>query len=183
MVTVLLFLAVSAWLALRFNGIAFLSGIGSNTGRHYLDPIEVDQGSIPPDASYAVQFVIAGTSLSTLIAISFGVGAAIFPLKVVAPKPRIRLALRAGAGRTSTAASAVKPLWEHRSYRAGPHPCDRSGSLGAALVRGCIAADRAGGHRRRITPPERAVPTAGAVQFVTLRQCRSAAWKLRSNPG
>jgi len=141
MVTVLLFLAVSAWLALRFNGIAFLISVGSNTAATTSIQIEVNEGAIPPDASYAVQFVIAATSQTTLIAIFFGVGAGIFPLEVVSPKPRTRLALRAGGGRG---------LHCGRPCRRSPRANYATGACGASRRRGAICPAVSTGCRRAV---------------------------------
>ena len=94
---VALFLAIYAWPAIRFNGIGFVFGNIWNLGNLYADPIERDGVSLLPGAHYGILFLIAGTLLSTLIAmavaIPVGIGAAIFLAEAVPPKPRLWLSL------------------------------------------------------------------------------------------
>jgi len=95
MVAVLLFLAIYAWPAIRFNGISFLFQMHWNIGNQYADPIEVAGVSILPGASYGILFLIVGTLLSTLIAmliaLPVGIGAAIFLAEAVPPGLRLWL--------------------------------------------------------------------------------------------
>jgi phosphate transport system permease protein len=95
MVAVLLFLIIYSWPAITFNGIGFIGGMSWNLGSMYADPVTVDGVSILPGASYGILFLIAGTLLTTLIAlliaIPVGVGAAIFLAEAVPPGPRLWL--------------------------------------------------------------------------------------------
>ncbi len=95
MVAVLLFLAIYAWPAIRFNGVSFLFHMDWNIGNQYADPIEVAGVSILPGASYGILFLIVGTLLTTLIAlliaVPVGIGAAIFLAEAVPPGPRLWL--------------------------------------------------------------------------------------------
>lgn len=95
MVAVLLFLAIYAWPAIRFNGLSFLVNMDWNIGNQYADPIDLAGVSILPGASYGILFLIVGTLLTTLIAmviaVPVGVGAAIFLAEAVPPAPRFWL--------------------------------------------------------------------------------------------
>jgi len=95
MVAVLLFLAIYAWPAIRFNGVSFLFDMNWNIGNQYADPIEVAGISILPGASYGILSLIVGTLLSTLIAmliaVPVGIGAAIFLAEAIPPGPRLWL--------------------------------------------------------------------------------------------
>lgn len=79
---IVLFLTVYAWPALRLNGLVFLVHNGWNLGSLYGNPVTVGGQQILPGAQYGILFLIVGTLLSTLIAISIavpvGVGAAVF---------------------------------------------------------------------------------------------------------
>jgi phosphate transport system permease protein len=90
LVAIVVFLAVYAWPAARLNGLGFLAHNSWNLGSLYSDPIWVDGRQILPGAQYGILFLIVGTLLSTLIAISIavpaGVGAAVF-LAEGAPAP------------------------------------------------------------------------------------------------
>jgi phosphate transport system permease protein len=95
MVIILLFLAIYAWPAIRFNGLSFLVKMNWNIGNQYADPIEVAGISILPGASYGILFLMVGTLLSTLIAmviaVPVGIGAAIFLAEAVPAQPRLWL--------------------------------------------------------------------------------------------
>jgi len=97
MVATLLFLTIYAWPAIVFNGVHFITGMSWNLGSLYADPIEVAGVSILPGANYGILFLIAGTLLTTLIAlliaVPVGVGAAIFLAEAVPPKPRLWLSI------------------------------------------------------------------------------------------
>lgn len=92
---IVLFLAIYAWPAIRFNGFAFLiSGMWS-LGNLYGNPVMRAGVEIMPGAHYGILFLIAGTLLSTLIAlliaIPVGVGAAVFLAEAVPGRLRIPL--------------------------------------------------------------------------------------------
>lgn len=97
MVALLLFLALYAWPAITFNGVHFITSMSWNLGSLYADPVEVNGVSILPGANYGILFLIAGTLLSTaialLIAVPVGIGAAIFLAEAVPPRPRLWLSL------------------------------------------------------------------------------------------
>lgn len=82
LILILVFLGVYAWPAIRFNGFAFLFKNDWNLGNMYANPIVRHGMQIMPGAAYGILFLIAGTLLSTLIAViiavPFGVGSAIF---------------------------------------------------------------------------------------------------------
>jgi len=82
LIVIVVFLAIYAWPAVEFNGFHFLSQNNWNLGNLYADPITSHGRQILPGANYGILFLIAGTLLSTLIAIAiaipFGVGAAMF---------------------------------------------------------------------------------------------------------
>ncbi|MGC9193852.1 MAG: phosphate ABC transporter permease subunit PstC [Syntrophobacteraceae bacterium] len=82
LVAIVIFLTVYAWPALRLNGLGFLVHNSWNLGSLYGNPVSVDGQQILPGAQYGILFLIVGTLLSTLIAISIavpvGVGAAVF---------------------------------------------------------------------------------------------------------
>ena len=82
LVLIAVFLALYAWPAVRLNGLGFLIRNSWNLGNLYGNPITVHGQQILPGAQYGILFLIAGTVLSTAlalaIAIPFGVGAAMF---------------------------------------------------------------------------------------------------------
>lgn len=92
---IVVFLAVYAWPAIRFNGFAFLTGGVWNLGNLYGNPVTRAGVEIMPGAHYGILFLIAGTLLSTLIAlliaIPVGVGAAVFLAEAVPGRLRIPL--------------------------------------------------------------------------------------------
>jgi phosphate transport system permease protein len=82
LVVIVVFLAVYSWPAIRMNGAGFFRRDTWNLGNLYSDPIVRNGQQVLPGASYGILFLIAGTLLSTLIAVGLavplGVGAAIF---------------------------------------------------------------------------------------------------------
>lgn len=76
------FLVIYAWPAIRFNGWGFALRDEWNLGNLYSDPVTVHGVSVLPGAQYGILFLIAGTFLSSaialIVAIPLGVGAAIF---------------------------------------------------------------------------------------------------------
>ncbi len=82
LIVMVAFLGIYAWPAIRFNGWHFLTQNNWNLGNLYANPITIRGQQILPAAHYGILFLIAGTLLSTAIAISLavpvGVGAAIF---------------------------------------------------------------------------------------------------------
>ena len=92
LIAVLLFLAVYSWPAVRFNGIGFVTSTSWNLGNTYGSPILRNGVQVLPGAHYGILFLIAGTLLSTvialLIAVPVGVGAAIFLAEAVPGRMR-----------------------------------------------------------------------------------------------
>ena len=92
LLVIVAFLAIYAWPAVRLNGVGFLIGSSWNLGSLYGNPIVAHGQEILPGAHYAILFLIVGTLLSTLIAlllaVPFGVGAAIFLAEGVPPAMR-----------------------------------------------------------------------------------------------
>jgi phosphate transport system permease protein len=89
---IIIFLVVYAWPAIRFNGFRFLVRNSWNLGSLYGDPVTVRGQLILPGAHYGILFLIAGTLLTTLIALALavpvGVGAAVFLAEGVPPLMR-----------------------------------------------------------------------------------------------
>jgi phosphate transport system permease protein len=87
LVLVVSFLAIYAWPAIRFNGLAFIVSDNWNLGNLYADPVTVAGTAIQPGAHYGILFLVVGTLTSTLIAlliaVPIGVGAAIFLAEAV----------------------------------------------------------------------------------------------------
>ena len=92
LIAVLLFLAVYSWPAVRFNGLGFVTSTSWNLGNTYGSPILRNGVQVLPGAHYGILFLIAGTLLSTvialLIAVPVGVGAAIFLAEAVPGRMR-----------------------------------------------------------------------------------------------
>lgn len=82
LLAIVAFLWVYAWPAIKLNGLHFLVDNNWNLGNMYGDPITRNGQQIMPGAEYGILFLIAGTLLSTLIAVvialPFGVGSAMF---------------------------------------------------------------------------------------------------------
>jgi phosphate transport system permease protein len=89
---VVLFLAIYSWPAIHFNGVGFLAQDSWNLGSLYGSPVDVGGTQILPGAQYGIFFLIAGTVLTTLIAmmiaVPVGVGAAVFLAEAVPGKLR-----------------------------------------------------------------------------------------------
>ena len=89
LISIVLFLLIYAWPAVRFNGLHFLTRNNWNLGSLYGNPITVRGRQVLPGAHYGILFLIAGTLLSTLIALAIavpvGVGAALFLAEGVPP--------------------------------------------------------------------------------------------------
>jgi phosphate transport system permease protein len=92
-VAILLFLTIYALPAIRFNGLGFVGQNTWNLGSLYADPVTINGVARLPGAEYGILFLIAGTLLSTLIAmliaIPVGVGAALFLAEAMPPGPRL----------------------------------------------------------------------------------------------
>ena len=92
LVVIVAFLGIYSWPAVRLNGFAFLFENSWNLGRLYSNPITVHGQQILPGAHYGILFLIAGTLLSTaialIIAVPVGVGAAIFLAEGMPPLMR-----------------------------------------------------------------------------------------------
>jgi len=89
LIVIVVFLAIYAWPAVRLNGLAFLTRNNWDLGSLYGNPITVRGQQILPGAEYGILFLIVGTLLSTgiaiLIAVPFGVAAAMFLAEGVPP--------------------------------------------------------------------------------------------------
>jgi phosphate transport system permease protein len=92
LIVIVIFLALYAQPAIRLNGFSFLTENSWNLGSLYANPITVHGQQILPGAHYGILFLIAGTLLSTLIAlliaVPVGVGAAMFLAEGVPPLAR-----------------------------------------------------------------------------------------------
>lgn len=86
------FLVVYSWPAVRFNGLGFITQNGWSLGRQYGTPVMVHGQMVLPGAHYGILFLIAGTLLSTAIALAIaiplGVGAAMFLAEAVSAAAR-----------------------------------------------------------------------------------------------
>ncbi len=86
------FLADYAWPAVKLNGWHFLVRNSWDLGNTYADPIMKNGQQILPGAHYGILFLIAGTVLSTAIAVAIavplGVGSAMFLAEGVPGKAR-----------------------------------------------------------------------------------------------
>ena len=84
---IVLFLALSSWPAIHFNGWGFVVRDTWNLGNLYANPIMRHGFQVQPGATYGILFLIAGTLLSTFLALLFavpvGIGAAIFLAEAV----------------------------------------------------------------------------------------------------
>ena len=87
-----LFLAIYAWPAIVVNGAGFVVRDTWNLGNLYADPITRGGAQVLPGAHYGILFLIAGTLLSSLIAmlvaVPVGVGAAVFLADALPPALR-----------------------------------------------------------------------------------------------
>jgi len=94
-VAIVLFLAVYAWPAIRFNGFGFIASNSWNLGSLYAEPVSQGGAMILPGAQYGILFLIVGTLLSTaiamLIAVPVGVGAAVFLAEALPGRARLWL--------------------------------------------------------------------------------------------
>ncbi|MGH7066407.1 MAG: phosphate ABC transporter permease subunit PstC [Acetobacteraceae bacterium] len=97
LLAVVLFLAVYAWPAIRFNGADFLVGRTWNLGNLYADPVKVGGALVAPGAEYGILFLIVGTlassALALLIAVPVSIGVAILLAEGVPPRGRAVLSL------------------------------------------------------------------------------------------
>ncbi len=121
--SVVLFLLLYSFPAILFNGIAFVSGINWNLGDLYGDPVVTRGITVPPGASYGILVFVAGTLLSSfiaiLIAVPLSIGAAISLAEAVprlerhAPKwiPTLRPALSMLVELVAVVPSVVFGLW------------------------------------------------------------------------
>ena len=82
LIAIVVFLAIYAWPAVRLNGFDFVTRNNWNLGNLYAEPIVRAGQQVLPGAQYGILFLIAGTLLSTaiavIIAVPFGVGSAMF---------------------------------------------------------------------------------------------------------
>ena len=79
---VFIFLARYSWPAVHFNGLHFLVGKTWSLGNLYADPIVVRGFEVPPAARYGVLVFVAGTLLTSglalLLAVPVAIGVAVF---------------------------------------------------------------------------------------------------------
>jgi len=73
LVAIVAFLAVYSYPAIRFNGWGFITGNSWNLGSQYGEPITVRGQQVLPGAHFGILFLIAGTLLSTAIALILAV--------------------------------------------------------------------------------------------------------------
>lgn len=110
---VLVFLAAYSWPAIRFNGFHFLVGKTWSLGNLYADPVQSHGMMVPRGAHYGVLVFIAGTILSSvvalLIAVPISLGVAIF-LSEGAPR-RLRPMLSFVVELLAGVPSVVYGLW------------------------------------------------------------------------
>jgi phosphate transport system permease protein len=89
LIAIVAFLCIYAWPAIKLNGFRFLLDNHWDLGNMYGNPITSNGQQIMPGAEYGILFLIAGTLLSTfiavLIALPFGVGSAMFLAEGVPP--------------------------------------------------------------------------------------------------
>lgn len=89
LIMIVVFLWDYAWPAMKLNGFHFLVSNNWNLGNLYGDPIIRNGQQIMPGAEFGILFLIAGTLLSTLIAVliavPFGVGSAMFLAEGIPP--------------------------------------------------------------------------------------------------
>ena len=94
---VMLFLLVYAWPAIVLNGFGFLAGSEWNLGNTYGSPVVENGVAVLPGAHYSILFLIGGTLLTTIIAMTIavpvGIGAAIFLAEAVPGWARLWLSL------------------------------------------------------------------------------------------
>ncbi|GAB0115335.1 phosphate ABC transporter permease subunit PstC [Acidisoma sp. C75] len=95
--SVLIFLLVYAWPAIKFNGIGFLLNQTWDIGNLYADPVEINGVLAPVGASYGALVFIAGTLASSfialLVAVPVSLGIAIFLSEGVFPALRTPFAI------------------------------------------------------------------------------------------
>ncbi len=110
---VILFLLIYSAPAIGFNGLGFVTGITWNLGDLYSDPVVTRGFTVPGGASYGILVFVAGTLLSSfiaiLIAVPLSVGAAIFLAEAV--PHRIRPALSLLVELVAVVPSVVFGLW------------------------------------------------------------------------
>ncbi|GAB0116915.1 phosphate transport system permease protein PstC 1 [Acidisoma sp. 7E03] len=94
---VLLFLLVYAWPAIKFNGIGFLLTKTWDIGNLYADPVETHGVLAPVGATYGCLVFIAGTLLSSfialLVAVPISLGISVFLAEGVKPVFRTPFAI------------------------------------------------------------------------------------------
>ncbi|OBS08156.1 phosphate ABC transporter permease subunit PstC [Acidihalobacter prosperus] len=87
LLAIITFLVLYAWPAIQFNGGGFLIHNDWNLGSMYANPVTIDGQQVLPGANYGILFLIAGTLLSSLVAIvlalPLGVLSAIFLAEAV----------------------------------------------------------------------------------------------------
>ncbi|MDE2089395.1 MAG: phosphate ABC transporter permease subunit PstC [Gammaproteobacteria bacterium] len=113
LLAILIFLTAYSWPAIGFNGLHFLFGKIWDLGNLYTDPVTAHGYTIPIGARYGILVFIAGTLLTSLIALLLAVpvslGVAIFLAEGVPPllRPVLSLIVELLAG----VPSVVYGLW------------------------------------------------------------------------
>jgi phosphate transport system permease protein len=94
---VVLFLAIYAWPAIQFNGPGFVARDVWNIGNLYANSVMRGGTLVQPGATYGILFLIAGTLLTTVLALALalpaGVGAAIFLAEAMAGRSRLAISV------------------------------------------------------------------------------------------
>lgn len=78
LIMISIFLFISAWPAMQYNGLSFLLHNNWNLGNMYANPITVNGIEVLPRANYGVLFLIVGTVLTSLIALVLALPLGIF---------------------------------------------------------------------------------------------------------
>ncbi len=110
---VVIFLGLYSWPAIRFNGLSFLTTVPWSLGNLYVDPVRQGGVLAPIGASYGILVFIAGTLLSSflalLIAVPVSLGVAMFLAEGV--PARLRPVLSLVVEMLAMVPSVVYGLW------------------------------------------------------------------------
>jgi len=113
LLAIVFFLAVYSWQAIGFNGIRFLGTINWSLGNLYADPVQQHGYLVPPGANYGILAFIAGTLLSSFLAILFAVPVSIGTAMFLSEKAplSLRSALTMIVELVAVVPSVVFGLW------------------------------------------------------------------------